>query len=102
MCSLCVAAGPCLVRWLGARLVWGGPPSAGALVLFILYLPKMYKPMQELSKMTDTYSKAAVGYERIREILETEKQIKDSPYAIRAPRFEGRIEFDHVSFHYTL
>ena len=36
-----------------------------SLVVFILYLGKMYKPMQELSKMTDTYSKAAVGYERI-------------------------------------
>lgn len=100
--NLIVAAGTCLVLWFGARLVLGGTLSAGALVVFILYLAKMYKPMQELSKMTDTYSKAAVGYERIREILETEKQIKDSPYAIRAPRFEGRIEFDHVSFHYTL
>jgi subfamily B ATP-binding cassette protein MsbA len=61
----------------------------------------MYKPMQELSKMTDTYSKAAVGYERIREVVETDTEIKDSPRAIRAPRFKGDIEFDHVSFSYT-
>jgi len=67
-------------------------------VVFILYLGKMYKPMQELSKMTDTYSKAAVGYERIREVVETDTEIKDSRRAIRAPRFKGDIEFDHVSF----
>jgi subfamily B ATP-binding cassette protein MsbA len=71
------------------------------MVVFILYLGKMYKPMQELSKMTDTYSKAAVGYERIREVVETDNEIKDSRRAIRAPHFKGDIEFDHVSFSYT-
>jgi ATP-binding cassette subfamily B protein len=99
--DLIVAVGTCLVLWFGARLVLNGKLSAGEMVVFILYLAKMYKPMQELSKMTDTYSKAAVGYERIREIVETENEVKDSPGAIRAPRFKGEIEFDHVSFSYT-
>jgi ATP-binding cassette, subfamily B, bacterial len=58
-----VATGTCLVLWFGARMVLNGVLSAGLLVVFILYLGKMYKPMQALSKMTDTYSKAAVGYE---------------------------------------
>jgi subfamily B ATP-binding cassette protein MsbA len=75
--------------------------SPGSLVVFVLYLGKMYKPMQELSKMVDTYSKALVGYERIQEVLETDKEVKDLPRAIRAPRFKGKIEFDHVDFHYT-
>jgi len=98
--GLIVAVGTCLVLWFGARLVMNGGLSAGSLVVFILYLGKMYKPMQELSKMTDTYSKAAVGYERIREVLETDKEIKDVRGAIRAPHFKGEIEFDHVSFSY--
>jgi len=96
-----VAVGTCLVLWFGARLVLSGNLSAGALVVFILYLGRMYKPMQELSKMTDTYSKAAVGYERIREILETDREIKDIRRAVSAPRFKGHIEFDHVSFYYV-
>ncbi len=96
-----VAVGSCLVLWFGAHLVLSGSLSAGAMVVFILYLGKMYKPMQELSKMTDTYSKAAVGYERILEVLETDKEVKDSRRAIRAPRFRGRIEFEHVSFSYV-
>jgi ATP-binding cassette subfamily B protein len=95
-----VAVGTCLVLWFGARLVMSGGLSAGSLVVFILYLGKMYKPMQELSKMTDTYSKAAVGYERIQEILETEKEIRDARGAVRAPRFKGEVEFEHVSFSY--
>ena len=99
--NLIVATGTCLVLWFGARLVLSGSLSAGEMVVFILYLGKMYKPMQELSKMTDTYSKAAVGYERIREVVETDNEIKDSRRAIHAPRFKGDIEFDHVSFSYT-
>jgi subfamily B ATP-binding cassette protein MsbA len=98
--GIIVAVGTALVLWFGARLVMNGGLSAGSLVVFILYLGKMYKPMQELSKMTDTYSKAAVGYERIQEVLETEREIKDQPGAKAAPRFKGEIEFDHVSFAY--
>ena len=89
-----------LVLWFGARLVLAGALSSGSLVVFILYLGKMYKPMQELSKMTDTYSKAAVGYERIREVLETETRCKDLPGARPRARFKGKIEFEHVSFGY--
>ncbi len=96
-----VAVGTCLVLWFGARLVLGSTLSAGSLVVFIMYLSKMYKPMQELSKMTDTYSKALVGYERIQEVLETEKEVKNVPGAIRAPRFKGKIEFENVDFYYT-
>ena len=54
----------------------------------------MYKPMRDLSKMADTASKAAVGYERIREVLDIESLVRDAPRARRAPTFSGRIEFD--------
>src|SRR6266536_1824624 len=66
-----VAAGTCLVLWYGARLV-----------------------------MTDTISKATVGWERIREILETDMQVRDVRGARPAPRFKGKIDFDHVNFSY--
>src|SRR5258706_1938001 len=61
----------------------------------------MYKPMQELSKMTDAYSKALVGYERIQEVLETDREVQNRPGAVWAQRFKGKIEFDHVDFSYT-
>ncbi|HXG91592.1 MAG TPA: ABC transporter ATP-binding protein [Blastocatellia bacterium] len=96
-----VAAGTCLVLWYGARLVLAGEISAGALLVFILYLGKMYKPMRELSKMTDTLSKTAVGFERIKEVLETEREVRNLPGARRAPRLRGRVEFNHVHFGYS-
>jgi len=98
--EIITAAGTCLVLWFGTRLVLHNALSAGSLVVFILYLGKMYKPMQELSKMTDAYSKAAVSYERIQEILGIDGEVKDLPGARRAPRFRGRIEFEHVHFNY--
>src|SRR6266568_1850118 len=98
--EIIVACGTCLVLWYGARLVLSGALTSGELLVFLLYLGKMYKPMRELSKMTDTISKADVGWERIREVLENETQIRDLPGAKRAPRFKGKIEFDQVSFSY--
>ncbi|HBB98556.1 MAG TPA: ABC transporter ATP-binding protein [Blastocatellia bacterium] len=98
--EIIVAAGTCLVLWYGARLVLSGALTSGELLVFLLYLGKMYKPMRELSKMTDTISKADVGWERIREVLENETQVRDLPGAKRAPRFKGKIEFDHVKFAY--
>jgi ATP-binding cassette, subfamily B, bacterial len=98
--DIIVAFGTCLVLWFGARMVLAGSLDPGMLVVFILYLKKMYKPMQELSKMTDSFSKASVGYERIREVLATEREVKDLPGAHIAPRFKGEITFENVDFSY--
>src|SRR6266851_4127815 len=98
--EMIVACGTCLVLWYGARLVLAGQLTSGELLVFLLYLGKMYKPMRELSKMTDTISKASVGWERIREVLENEMQVRDLPGAKHAPRLKGKIEFDQVSFSY--
>ena len=95
-----VAVGTCLVLWFGGRMVLAGTLSPGSLVIFILYLGKMYKPMQELSKMTDAYSKATVGYERIRELLDTTGEVLDKRGAKNAPPLKGDLEFRNVSFHY--
>ena len=98
--EIIVAVGTSLALWFGARMVLAGTLPAGDLIVFIWYLGKMYKPMQDLSKMTDTYAKAAVGYERIQEILQSEREVKDLPGSRRAGKLRGELEFDHVSFSY--
>jgi ATP-binding cassette, subfamily B, bacterial len=99
--EIIVATGTCLMLGYGARLVLADQLTPGALVVFLLYLGKMYKPMRELAKMTDTVSNAAVGFERIREVLETESGVRDLPHARDAASFKGKIEFDKVSFGYN-
>jgi ATP-binding cassette subfamily B protein len=98
--EIIVAVGTALVLWFGARLVLNGTLSPGSLYVFIMYLGKMYKPMQELSKMTDAYSKATVGYERVCEVLDAESDVRDAPNAKPAPAFKGSIEFENVTFGY--
>jgi len=98
--DIIVAVGTCLVLGYGARLALAGELSAGVLLVFLLYLGKTYKPMRDLSKMTNTVSKAAISYERMQELLGTESRVRDLPGARRAPRFRGQIDFDHVTFGY--
>jgi ATP-binding cassette subfamily B protein len=94
------AVGTCMVLGYGARLAIAGDLSAGTMILFLMYLGKTYKPMRDLSKMTNTISKAAVSYERIREVLDIESRVRDLPNARSAPPLNGQIEFDHVTFGY--
>ena len=99
--GIVVALGTALVLWYGGALVVRGGLSAGSLIVFIWYLGKMYKPMQDFAKMTDSFSKASVGYERIREILETQPTVRDLPGARRTPQLRGQIELENVGFSYT-
>jgi subfamily B ATP-binding cassette protein MsbA len=95
-----VAIGTCVVLWFGVRLVLDDHLTAGALLVFVLYLDKMYKPMKDLSKMSDTLSMAAVSFERVGEVLSVDSEVRERPDARRARRFKGRIEFSHVAFGY--
>ena len=99
--GIIVALGTALVLWYGGALVVGGTLSVGSLVVFIWYLGKMYKPMEDFAKMTDAFTKAAVGYERVREVMETPPMVRDMPGAKQAPPLQGEIEFQNVSFTYT-
>lgn len=99
--ELLVATGSAAVLWFGARHVLDGKLTAGALVVFLLYLSKMYKPIRELSKMTDVYSRALVALDRINSFLAIDVEVRDLPGARRARRFHGSIEFDHVTFAYA-
>jgi len=98
--EIIVGVGTALVLWFGARMVLTGALNAGSLIIFIWYLGKMYKPMQDLSKMTDTYAKASVAYERIQEVLQTEREVQDLPGSRPVGKLRGEIEFQHVTFGY--
>ena len=100
MVDLLVAVGTCLVLGYGARLVLNGGFTTGQLIIFIFYLGKTYKPMKDLSKMSNTFSKASISFERIQELLDIESRIRDMPGSRTAPRFKGLLEFDHVTFSY--
>jgi subfamily B ATP-binding cassette protein MsbA len=99
--DIIVAGGTCVVLWYGAGLVLSGAMTAGALVVFMLYLRRLYSPLKDLAKMTNTFSRASVGLEAIQEVMHEPEQVSDRADAIEARGIAGRIEFDHVNFGYT-
>jgi subfamily B ATP-binding cassette protein MsbA len=72
----------------------------GTLLVYIAYLGRLYSPMRDLSKLSDSLYRAAVGLERIFGVLETERSVRDLPGARPAGPLRGQIEFEHVSFGY--
>ena len=98
--NIVTAIGTCAVLWFGAQMAMSGHLEPGSLVVFVFYLGKMYKPMQDISKTIDAYSKAATGFDRIQEILRSDDEVHDKPGARRAARFKGELEFEHVAFAY--
>jgi len=98
--ELMIAVGTVLVLWYGARQVLAGRLMPGALLVFLLYLSRLYKPMKELSKQLELMSRVGAGLERIAGVLDTEREVRDLPGARPAPAFQGRIGFQDVSFSY--
>jgi ABC-type multidrug transport system fused ATPase/permease subunit len=94
--SLCMA----IVIWRGSALILAGAMTAGALTVFLSYLTKFFKPVQDLAKMTNSIAQAAVGVERVRGILEADTVIPESPSARNPEKLKGEIEFEHVAFSY--
>src|SRR5216117_2258552 len=99
--KIITALGSALVLWYGARLTLDGTLTPGTLVLFLLYLGKLYSPIRGLSKLPDTFSKPAIAFEPIQEVMDIEIKARGLEKPQRAPEFKGRIEFENVSFGYT-
>jgi subfamily B ATP-binding cassette protein MsbA len=95
--ALCTA----FVLWHGASLILIGTMTAGSLIVFLSYLNKFFKPVQDLAKMTNSIAQAAVGVERIQAILETDSAIRELPNARDPGSIRGDISFEHVAFGYN-
>ena len=98
--SLPVACCTAFVLWRGAGLVTTGAMTAGGLIVFLAYLGRFFKPVQDLAKMTNSVAQTSVATERIRAILETDEVIQERPNARAPGTLRGDIVFDHVAFHY--
>ncbi len=94
------ALGTCGVVYFGGRLALHETILPGTLVLFAAYLKNLYGPIEKVANMMVGIAQAQVAGERILELIECDMVIEDSPQAIPAPPFQGRIEFRQVSFGY--
>jgi subfamily B ATP-binding cassette protein MsbA len=98
--TVLVALGTAAVLWFGARLVITGAMTAGALVVFLTYLGKLFRPVQNLARASTNIAQAAVGLERVRAVLDADERLPRSPNVQTIDAVKGRIEFRHVTFGY--
>jgi len=99
--SVVVALCTAFVLWRGTALILSHAMTAGALTVFLAYLSKFFKPVQDLAKMTNVIAQTAVGLERIQTILSADEEIVEKDDAIAPPPFKGEIAFEHVAFAYN-
>jgi ATP-binding cassette subfamily B protein len=90
-----------LILWHGGGAVSSGTMTFGALVAFIQYAQRFYRPISDLSEKYNILQSAMASSERIFELLDTEPMIKDpvSPRAL--PEAPSRVVFENVSFSYN-
>jgi ABC-type multidrug transport system fused ATPase/permease subunit len=88
------------VLWRGSALIVAGVMTAGTLTVFLTYLTKFFKPVQDLAQMTNTIAQVSVGIERVRAILDADTVIPERDDAMDPPPFRGEIAFEHVAFGY--
>jgi ATP-binding cassette subfamily B protein len=92
-----------LVLVVAVGQVRSGALSVGALIAYLLYIDMVFAPIQSLSQVFDGYQQAAVGLQRIKDLLrlKTSTPPAVSPVAVPAAGLTGLIELRDVRFGYA-
>src|SRR5215471_1543509 len=98
--SIVVAGCTAYVLWRGASLIVADAMTIGALTVFLAYLTKFFKPVQDLAKMTNAIAQTSVALERIQAILDADNAIPDRPNARVLVKARGDIAAENVAFGY--
>ncbi len=98
--SVTVAGCVAFVLWRATGLILRDAMTIGALTVFLSYLNKFFKPVQDLAKMTNVIAQAAVGLERVQTILEADSIIPEKSDARDPGEVKGEIVFEHIAFAY--
>jgi len=90
-----------LMLWYGGGQIFEGALTLGALVAFIQYAEKFYKPISDLTEKFNILQGAMASSERIFKLLDTPVTIGSEGAPGEAPRVAaGRIDFEGVWFAY--
>ncbi len=98
--SVTVAGCIAFVLWRSAALILKDAMTIGALTVFLAYLNKFFKPVQDLAKMTNLIAQTTVGLERVQSILNADEFVPQKPDACDPGEIKGEIIFENVAFAY--
>lgn len=90
-----------LVVWYGGmNTVLDNTASLGELTAFIMMIPMLFRPLNQIANKFNTLLMGMVAAERVFKILDTESKIKDNGLEI-ADNIMGKIKYENVHFSYN-
>ncbi len=93
--------GQAVMLAIGGNMVLNHQLSLGALVAFFLYLNRFFQPIQLLVQQFNTYQQGQASVTKLRDLCDTEPEVREAAGAVELPPIEGAIHFEHVSFSYV-
>jgi ABC-type multidrug transport system fused ATPase/permease subunit len=95
------AAGTFLVLGFGAyQVLMGNGLTVGQLAVIMMYLAKIYHPLETISTTIGTLQDTFVNMKFAYGIMDAEVDIKDAPDAVAVDRVQGHVGFHGVNFSY--
>ena len=89
-----------LVVWYGGlNAVLDDTASLGELTAFIMMIPMLFRPLNQIANKFNTLQMGMVAANRVFKVLDTNSHIDDAG-TIEAPQFRGDITFKDVHFSY--
>ncbi|MBB6730501.1 ABC transporter ATP-binding protein [Cohnella zeiphila] len=89
-----------LVMISGAWFVYHDNMKYGDFIAFLLLVNVLFRPIEKINAIVESYPKGIAGFKRYVELLETEPDVADRPGAIDVPHLQGHIRYQDVSFGY--
>jgi ATP-binding cassette subfamily B protein len=96
------AVGTGLVYGIGGFYVIQGTFTIGTIVAFGSYLGTLYGALQGLAGAPVDFSTSMVSFERVFEVIDLPEDIVEQPAAISLEGVRGELEFDRVTFRYSV
>lgn len=89
------------IIWVGGiGVVMNGTASEGDLFAFIMFVPMLFRPLNQIANKFNTLQMGMVAADRVFKVLDTTSQIDDSGTTI-ASEFKGDLVFKEVRFSYV-
>ena len=99
--ELLAAVATALILLYGGSGVLTGALTLGALVAFVQYSERFWRPISDLSEKFNILQQAMASSERIFALLDTPLEVQAPATPVRLGEVQGRVGFEYVSFAYT-
>ncbi len=93
-------AGVLLVVWYGVRLVVEGTMTEGDLLAFLIYTVMIAMSIGTFAAVYGQIQEALGSLRRLFELLDTPRQVHETPHARSLPAVAGSVRFEGVTFGY--